>query len=184
MQRILLEGPALEPVSLDEAKAHLRLDGDDENNLVGALIAAARVAVETEIRRVLIAQSWRAAFDHWPAPGIMLPVGPLIDVEAVRAFDRSGTATTLGEADYEVRSAEGAVLLFRHVPEAARYEIDFTAGYGASGLDVPQPLRQAVRMLVAHWYENRGAVVMGETWTATPFGYREMVAPYRRLQLC
>ena len=63
MKRILLEGPAVEPVLLAEAKAHLRIDGDDEDDLIGALIAAARVAVETEIRRVLIAQSWRAILE-------------------------------------------------------------------------------------------------------------------------
>ena len=67
---------------------------------------------------------------------------------------------------------------------ASRYEIDFIAGYGSAGADVPQPLRQAIRLLVTHWFENRSAVVLGDDANATPLGYRELVAPYRRLALC
>lgn len=75
MKRILLEGPAVEPVLLPEIKAHLRLDGDTEDDLLDGLITAARVAVETEIRRVLIAQRWRAVFDDWLWDELVLPVG-------------------------------------------------------------------------------------------------------------
>jgi uncharacterized phiE125 gp8 family phage protein len=183
MKRILLEGPAVEPVLLAEAKAHLRLDGDDEDDLLGALIAAARVAVETEIRRVLIAQSWRAIVETLPVGGVMLPVVPALSVEAVRAIDSSGAATELDTDDYEFDVADGSIKIDR-VAGAARYEIDFSAGYGSSGIDVPQPLRQAIRLLVTHWYENRSAVVLGDDPSATPLGYRELVAPYRRMALC
>jgi SPP1 family predicted phage head-tail adaptor len=97
----------VEPVLLAEAKAHLRLDGDAEDNLLGALIAAARVAVEIEIRRVLIAQSWRAIVDVWPEEGVTLPVVPAISVEAVRALDDEGAVTMLDPEDYEFDAADG-----------------------------------------------------------------------------
>jgi uncharacterized phiE125 gp8 family phage protein len=184
MKRILLEGPAFEPVLLAEAKSHLRLDGDAEDTLVAALIAAARVAVEVDIRRVLIAQRWRAVVESWPRDGIVLPVGPLLSVEGVRVIDGAGAVTLLGKADYHSEPTDGSVRLFASVPAAARTEIDFTAGYGMSGPDVPAPLRQAIRMLLTHWYEHRSCVVMGETSTATPHGFRELVTPYRRLALC
>ena len=184
MKRILLEGPAVEPVLLAEAKAHLRLDGNAEDELLGAMIAAARVAVETEIRRVLIAQSWRAVFDSWPTYGIVLPVRPALEVDDVRAVDRHGAAIPVAPDDYAFDRADGSVRLFAFVPEAVRYEIDFTAGYGPSGLDVPQPIRQAIRLLVTHWYEHRAAAIAGEVAAPAPFGYRELVAPYRRLALC
>jgi len=184
MQRILLEGPAVEPVLLAEAKAHLRLDGAAEDDLLAAMLAAARVTVETEIRAALIAQKWRALFDFWPREGVLLPLRPVLSVEAVRAIDGAGSATVLPPADYELRLPDGTVRLVGRPLAAERFEIDFTAGYGASGLDVPQPLRQAIRLLVTHWFEHRAAAMEGEGAGPTPLGYRALVAPYRRLALC
>jgi uncharacterized phiE125 gp8 family phage protein len=183
MKRILLDGPALEPLSLAEAKAHLRIDADDEDALIGALIGAARVAVETEIRRALIAQSWRAFVDTWPADGVTLPVVPVLSLEAVRAFDMDDTPTELDEETYEFDPADFSVTI-DPVPSAKRYEIDFVAGYGEAAANVPAPLRQAMRLLITHWYENRAAVMLSDDPTATPLGYRELVAPYRRVALC
>ncbi len=170
MKRLLLEGPAVEPVLLAEAKAHLRLDTDDEDDLVGALIAAARVAVESEIRRVLISQSWRAIVEDWPTEGIFLPVQPVISVDAVRAVDADGVATDLDSEDYEFDPADFSLTL-DPVTGTDHYEIDFTAGYGTSGIDVPQPLRQAIRLLVTHWFEHRSAV----TLTADPGGFQSAI---------
>jgi uncharacterized phiE125 gp8 family phage protein len=185
MQRILLEGPAVEPVLVAEAKAHLRLDGGAEDDLVGALIAAARVAVEIEIRRVLIAQSWRVLIADWPAGGLVLPIQPVIAVGAVRAVDAEGQAEELFEDDdWRSGAVDGALHLIRRVTGAEHYEVDFTAGYGSSGVDVPQPLRQAVRILVTHWYENRSAAMLGDAARSAPFGYRELLTPYRRMALC
>jgi uncharacterized phiE125 gp8 family phage protein len=183
MKRMLIEGPAAEPVLVAEAKAHLRVDGDAEDDLIGALIAAARVAVETEIRRVLIAQSWRAFVETWPADGVILPVAPAMAVDEVRAIDAAGVTIVLEAEEYEFDPADGSVVI-DPVAAAVRYEIDFTAGYGTSGIDVPQPLRQAVRLLVTHWYENRSAVILGDNPAAMPLGFGELVAPYRRMALC
>ena len=182
MKRILLEGPAVEPVLLAEAKAHLRLESDDEDDLVGALLAAARVAVESDIRRVLIEQTWRAFVDLWP-DGLTLPIVPALGVEAVRAIDADGVATLLAAEDYAFDAADGTVRLIHAQAGAVEYEIDFTAGYGTSGVDVPQPLRLAIRLLSTHWYEHRSAV-SDESAEATPLGYRELIAPYRRMMLC
>ena len=78
----------------------------------------------------------------------------------------------------------GALRLINPAPNAVFYEIDFSAGFGASGLNVPQPLRQAIQLLVTHWYEHRSTVVMGDPAGAMPYGYRELVGPYRRMALC
>jgi uncharacterized phiE125 gp8 family phage protein len=132
---------------------------------------------------VLISQSWRAIVETWPAGGLILPVVPVISVDAVRAIDAEGVATVLDSEDYAFDPADFSLTLDQ-VTTTDRYEIDFTAGYGTSGVDVPQPPRQAIRLLVTHWYENRAAVTLADTTAETPLGYRELIQPYRRMALC
>jgi hypothetical protein len=62
--------PAVEPVSLAEAKAHLRVDVSDDDALITALIIAARQHAETITRRALVTQSWKGVFDQFPMPGM------------------------------------------------------------------------------------------------------------------
>ncbi len=191
MRTIQLTPPAVEPLTLAEAKAHIHVDHGADDAAIDSLIVAARASVETDIRRVLIAQNWRLIIDSWPAHGrLMLPVVPLLAVVEVRAVDSTGAATTVPSSDYDVET-ENAVLAARSGASvlgsgagAGGYEIDYTAGYGATGTDVPAAFRQAVAMLVAHWYENRGATGFGDTVRPTPESYRHLIAPYRRLVLC
>ena len=92
MTSYLLAGPAIEPVSLSEAKAYCRVDGDAEDGLVATLVAAARVHVEAHTCRALIAQSWRAVRDGWPMGCVPLPVTPAISLTAIRAYDEDDAA--------------------------------------------------------------------------------------------
>ena len=191
MTKTLLSGPAVEPVRLADAKAHLRLDTTDEDFVVGAMIGASRVAVETEIRQVLIAQQWRVSDTAWPADRhISLPVMPLISIDAVRALDAADNPTAVPANEYSVEPEAGIVIInagaaaLAPALSAHGYEIDFTAGFGAAGADVPHALRQAIVMLVTHWFENRSAFTIGSELVATPHGVHTLIAPYRRMNLC
>ncbi len=62
-------------------------------------------------------------------------------------------------------------------------EIDIRAGYGVSSVDVPSPLRQAIMMLVAHWYEHRAAVGHDMAVETVPYGFEALIAPYRVIRL-
>jgi uncharacterized phiE125 gp8 family phage protein len=186
----LITPPASEPVSLSEAKAHLRLDGEDDDQLVTALIVSARVHVEAATRRLFIEQGWRLYLDAWPKRRIVkIPLAPLIAVDAVTVYDAAGAPVVVDADDYEVDAVgqPGRVVLSSPVPAAGRkvngIEIDVTAGYGASAIDVPTPLRQAIMMLVAHWYEHRGAVGHDMAGDTPPLGYEALIAPYRVLHL-
>lgn len=71
----LVTPPAGEPVSLAEAKQHLRVDGDDDDLLIGSLIAAARQAAETQTGRQLITARWKLVLDAFPGPLMQSPSG-------------------------------------------------------------------------------------------------------------
>ncbi len=191
MTAALITGPALEPVALADVKAHLRIDSDDEDALLTAAIVSARVHVESATRRALIEQAWRIYLDAWPRKRFLrLPVAPLISVDAVTIYDFAGDPQVVDPDDYEadVVSSPARMVLAATAPAPVGravngIEIDVTAGYGATSVDVPAALRQAVLMLVAHWYEHRGAVGHDLAVLVAPLGFEALIAPYRLLSL-
>jgi uncharacterized phiE125 gp8 family phage protein len=191
MSSILLTGPAAEPVTLVEAKAYLRVEHDDDDSVISALIAGARMHVEAQTRRALITQTWRLIRDYWPPEG-RLPVVPvpLSAVSAARVYDADGAAHALDLQAFSIdKAAAPAIIAFApwSLPMPGRHlagiEVDVAVGYGATPADVPQDLRQAVKLLVAHWYENRGLIAIGHAVAVLPASIAAMLAPYRVLSL-
>ena len=190
MPSILLTGPAVEPVTLAEAKLYLRVENDDDDDLIGALIAGSRIHVEAQTRRALITQSWRLVRDAWPASGriAILPV-PLASVTAARIYHADGTTQSIDTSGFvlDKASAPALIAFANGAPPApglplAGIEIDITVGYGAAGANVPEALRQAIRLLVAHWYENRAIAAIGQL-AVLPSTVAALIAPYRVLSL-
>jgi uncharacterized phiE125 gp8 family phage protein len=164
-----LTGPAAEPLTLDEAKAYLRVAHDDDDALIAALIASARAHVEAQTRRALITQVWRHSRDAWPADGrIAVLPAPLQAVAAARVYDLDGEAQAIDLEAFVVDaiSAPGAVSFAPwSLPPPGRtqagIELDVTVGYGNAAANVPTPLRLAIRLLLTHWYEHRGVIAAG-----------------------
>lgn len=184
---IILVPPASEPLSLAEAKALLRVEHGDDDAAIEALIAAARGHVEALTRRALLTQTWRLVRDAWPKDGrIALRSGPLRRVVAARVFDAAGVAHAVDVQRFVV-DAERDVIASPEwaLPAPGRcmagIELDVELGYGAEPSDVPAQLGQALRMILAHWYDNRGAVASGAT--LLPAGVAVLLAPYRTLSL-
>ncbi len=192
MPLILTSGPSAEPVSLDEAKLHCRVDDSTDDLLISSLILAARLHVERSLDIALISQSWSLYLDNWPdATFVETPIAPLISVDAVRVYGADGAPTTVDPADYIVDGASRRPRIARHGgagwPRPGRalngIEIAFTAGYGPEPEDTPMPVRQAIRMLVAHWYEAREAAVPGDAPETVPLAVSSLIAPYRSPRL-
>jgi hypothetical protein len=158
MTSTLIAGPGEEPVTLAEAKAWCRIDASDEDALVSALIAAARLQVESLTGRALVTQSWRLT---------TCPAGRLVVLPVIPAI-------ALLEAPDDAVLQGDAVLLAE--PLSGEVSIEYTAGYG-DAVDVPQDLKQAVLTLVAYWYENRDAL------TATPPNFDRLIQSYARVRL-
>jgi uncharacterized phiE125 gp8 family phage protein len=170
---------------------YLRLDSTDEQTTVEALIAAARGAVEEATQLQLITATWELTLDgfprNWSEP-IELPRPPITAITSIAYTDENGAAQTLSASDYQVdaKSFPGrlvpAVDLEWPDTQADKLNavtITYTAGYGAAGSSVPRPLRQAMLLLVSHWFENREAVVVGTIVTELPFAVKSLIAPFR-----
>jgi uncharacterized phiE125 gp8 family phage protein len=188
MTLMLMSGPAAEPVSLEEARAHLRLDTTDEDTMLGAFITAARMALEGETRRAFVTQSWRLILDQWPGASVSLPLAPVSAVTEIAVEDPNGSTRMVAASLYETALAGNVPRVVARAgwPMPARrvggIHIDFTAGYGAAEA-VPQPLKQAILLLSAHWFENREPVSLGPQVSELPLSVAHLVAPYRRVHL-
>lgn len=185
MTLLLLSGPGEEPVSLEDARAYLRLDDETQDGLVHALMTAARLTLEAATHRAFVTQSWRMTLDQWPVRGVTLPLAPL---QAITQVSVDGVALAseryivdLTSEPPRLQAASGFDL---PAPAEAMtgIAIDMLAGYGASA-DVPLPLKQAILMLTAHWFDNREAVAFGAQVQLLPMGVEALIAPYRRLHL-
>lgn len=191
MSSILLTPPAAEPITLADAKTFLRVEHDDDDDTIAALIAGARCHIEAQTRRALITQTWRLTRDAWPADGrITVTPVPLAEVTAARVFDADGTPQAIDVQVFAADIASAPAVLafaFWSLPAPGRkaggIEIDIEAGYGDAPDDVPAALRQAVRLLVAHWYENRGLIAVGHLLAVLPATVTALIAPYRVLSL-
>ena len=201
MTPILLTGPAIEPVSLAEARDWLRVESTAEDDLIGALVTSARLIVESATRRMLITQSWRLSIDRWPGVAITqdgwiprpeilaIPFAPFQRLSAINIIDANGVASAVDPASYCVNGGpERARVVFAgEPPRPARafggIEVDIVLGYGDSSATVPEPLRLAIRMLTARWYENRGDVETDAAADRLPGPVGALIAPFRRGRL-
>ena len=186
MLTYLISGPALEPVTLDDARAFVRMDDTAEDGLLATLIAAARIHIESVTGRALISQAWRAVLDCWPADrSVILPVSPVVSLTAITAYDADGTATELPLDGVLLDSAGAPARLFLPADfdppvllrERQGIEIDYLAGFGDTAAAVPAVLRQALLLLVGYWFENRDAVVLAGAGSIVPTGFDMLVAP-------
>jgi uncharacterized phiE125 gp8 family phage protein len=192
MSTVLLSAPTVEPITLSEAKAHLRVDASSEDTLIQSLILASRLHIEAALDIALITQTWRLRLDRWPrARSLNLPLSPVRSLTAVRVFDVDDDSETVANTAFILDGTANPARLVLSgssslpVPGRAAngIEIDFVAGYGDAPEDVPQSIRQAVLLLIAHWYENREPVEIGATATVIPGAVSELLSPYRRRRL-
>lgn len=158
----VITGPASEPVTLNEAKLHCRIDGTDEDSLVTNLIVAAREYCESYQNRAYITQTIEMVLDGWPRFPLSITRPPLASVASVKYYGTDNTEYTLDAAKYYVdtNSEPGRICLAHGVSlptvtlrEISSVKITYTAGAAT----VSKKVIQAILMLVGHWYANREA---------------------------
>lgn len=189
MTYALLVPPAAEALTLADVKAHLRLDGTEEDTALAQLIATAREHLERETGLCLIEQKLRLYLDRWPGDGVIqIARGPVQAIDAVTVYGADGTASHPSLQDHLLDGKmRPARLWLRDPPVPGRamngIEIDFTAGYGQAGTDVPDPLKRAMLTHIAMMFAHRGALSPEQQPGAVPDGYDRLVAPFRLRRL-
>lgn len=177
--------PAVPPVPLADAKAHLRVTHDGEDALIAELVDAAARFIADDTGLALIDQTWRLSLSDMPTTPVSLPRHPVAAIVAVTAYDHDGDPAVLDGSAYRLDTLRRpATLTFEPGSLSASMtgiEIDFRAGFGPAGPDVPDTLRRAILTLVAHWYEFRGSYGPGEQPVSVPMAYSRLVRAWRRI---
>lgn len=167
--------PAEEPITLEEAKTHLRVWCDADDDYITALITAARIYAERFQRRSYITQTLELRMDGFPCYLIDLPRPPAISATSIKYIDSNGDTQTLDAAKYttDFNSYVARVVpAYNETWPTTRFVIDsvtieYVAGYGDAA-DVPETIKQAMLLLIGVWYENREAVT-DTAMTEIPF---------------
>lgn len=193
---VRVTAPEILPVSIEEAKARLRVDHGDDDDVINAYLAAAVEHLDGWtgiLGRCLVEQEWRQDFEA-ARQTLPLPLGPVIDIVSVSFTDAAGNGAVVDPADYELKvdaAGRGGVLLrYEAVPRGRPASVQFKAGYltipaqadpeRPAESTVPAPIKTAIMLMVGNWYQNSEAVNVGNIVNEMPLGVAALLAPYRR----
>lgn len=199
----LITPPAGEPVSLAEAKLHLRVDFDDDDSLIQVLISAARQAAETLTNRQLVTARWRMVLDSFPGPSLMgvpagqtftlpghavlLPKSPVASVVEIRYLDMAGVWQVMPAANYTVDCAcEPARItpVFGQIwpislPQIGAVSVIFDAGYGDASA-VPDGIKTWIKLRLGSLYVHREEVASMTRGRIDPLPFIDgLLDPYK-----
>lgn len=180
MTLVLINAPEDLPVTLDEAKTHLRVDGTDENDLITALIQSAVSHMDCGwIGRALMTQTWELRIDRF-SDEITIPYPPLQSVDSVKYIDENGVEQTLSTDVYRVLLGEPAKISLKYGKswpstrdELQAVRITFTAGYET----LPAPLKSALLLHIGTLYRDREAT--GQQQVELPMAYEALLLPFK-----
>lgn len=162
-----------------------------EDPEVRSLITAARQVIEEEIGRALMTQTWDYTISSWPESDelIRLPRPPLVSVTSVKYYDSSGVEQTLATSEYlvDASSPYGRISLAPNKSWPAiqtrmnAVTIRFVAGYGSVAA-IPEPIRNAMKLVLGDLYRHREAGITGTIHTTNP-AVDALLSPYELLRV-
>jgi uncharacterized phiE125 gp8 family phage protein len=163
--RVLVITPPEPVVSLEEAKAHLRVLANDEDALITTYVAAATGHIDGPdgwLGRAIGAQTLEAR-GHVFRDAMVLPYPPIIEIVSVKHLDAAGAEVTLLASEYEVRGSLIGSAFGRRWPAVGVHDeairIRYRAGYEA----VPPAIKAAILLMTEDLYANRGTVAAGQS---------------------
>lgn len=172
----LITGPAAEPITLTEAKLHLRVEHTVDDDLITALIQAAREQAEHLTGRSLITQTWAQVLDAFPAAEIELGRPPVASITSITYVDPNGDTQTMSSSDYSLDSTTtpGYVLPAatlaawpNTLDTANAVTVTFVSGYGDAA-DVPAAVKAWMKLHIGTLYKQREGIAAGVSVASLP----------------
>lgn len=183
---VLTTAPSAEPLSLAEAKLHLKVRVDAEDAKIARLVKAARQLGERWTGRSWVTQTWTLSLKAFPAGdgAIALRRPPVASVTEVRYVDENGATQVVSTAVYELVAhpyRPQVVLKPNQVwpsdvqtGKAFPVQVVYVAGSGGAA-DVPEPYRNAVELLIGQWFEERSGTIVGTNAMELPLAVQELL---------
>lgn len=193
----LITAPAVQPLTLEEVKEHLRVDYTDADALITAYIEAATSYVQGRngfTGRALVTQTWELVIDHFPLHEIKIPLPPLQSVESIKYDASDGLETTLATDQYwvdDVSEPAWIVPITGGWPTGVLSAINavrirFVAGYPATDDsppdlrgNIPGAIKQAMLLQIGNFHEHREENIVGLTTMKLPFASENLLRPFR-----
>jgi len=201
-----------EAVALEDVKRHLIVEHEADDDLILSLMIAALGYAEHHCNKTILLRRMRAHSECWPADGYLcLPEGPVRLIESVSYIDSEQVRQVVAPEDWNSarRNDIDRIRLTGSTPSLSQsamqlIEVEYIAGYGSIGQqaneydadypivyggntgefeDVPENIRQAIRLTVGHWYENRESVVLGTIASQVPMTAEHLLHQERSLGL-
>lgn len=180
LHRVTIGASAL---SLADAKAHLRVDHNDEDDLIAALSLAACDSISENVGRVLTDEQWTVAVAAVDGD-LVLPLAPVQSVDAITYFDAEDTEQTASVADFYLFADDDRAIMRpkagKSWPATIAREDAITVTITVGMTAVPPGLIAAAKLLLGHWYDTRAAVAMGQAPQEVPLGVQYLCDQARR----
>jgi uncharacterized phiE125 gp8 family phage protein len=191
--------PTAEPITLAEARDHLRVTpygspaAHPDDDLILALIVSARDWCEQYLRRALATQTIAVVVDELNG-AIELPYSPAQSVDSITYVDTDGATQTLATSVYQLDNySEPPVVKLKYDQDwpttrdqedaaTITYVAGYTDGESPNTYPLPGAIRAAMLLIIGNLYENRQENVMNGNqlnYNSLPMGVYALLQPYR-----
>lgn len=186
----LVTGPTIEPVNIADVKCHMRVDHEEEDQVIKQMISAARIYLQNTMNVVFIDTTYDYRLDCFPNV-IIPPRSPLDSVTSINYLDENGDSQLLATTEYTVDSKSQPGRIHEapqktwpttQAEQTNVVTVRFVAGYGAARSDVPNDIKLIISMLAAYWFENREAFVMDGSPKHVPMGIQSLIQSRRVME--